>query len=315
MTQRGLVALTVLGISMAGVHAFAQQGQNNRNDNGDRVCFYRDVQFEGPSWCYRPGDELADLRDRGNEISSIRVFGRARVIVYDLDGFMGVADEFDMDVADLRLRSMERRRDWNDRIDSFQVVGRRRGGPFGGFGRNDREDRDDRDNRPARDRICVYEEPNYSGRSQCWTVDEDVNNLSGTGWNDRISSVRVFGRAHVEVYRDSNYRGGRIRTRSRRAGPRPDELGRPDFFIPGAVKRHSLIAAATAAIEPVSRGCSIDTSRRWSHTTRHGFLWHQASSSRKTDSGWHSVTAHGTPSPAQARIGCRSPMSRPVKLS
>jgi hypothetical protein len=31
------------------------------------------------------------------------------------------------------------------------------------------------------------------------------------GWNDRISSVRVFGRARVEVYRDSNYRGERIR--------------------------------------------------------------------------------------------------------
>jgi Peptidase inhibitor family I36 len=215
MKPRALVAVTVLGIWMMGVPALAQQGrdQNNSNNNrdGDRVCFFRDVQFEGPSWCYRPGDELADLRDRGNEISSIRISGRARVVVYDLDEFMGVADEFDMDVADLRLRSMERRRDWNDRIDSFQVVGRRRGGPFGVFGRNDRDDRDDRDNRPARDRICVYEEPNYSGRSQCWTVDEDVNNLSGTGWNDRISSVRVFGRAHVELYRDSNYRGGRIR--------------------------------------------------------------------------------------------------------
>ena len=174
------------------------------------MCFYRDVQFEGPSWCYRPGDELADLRDRGNEISSIRIFGRARVIVYDLDEFMGAADEFDMDVADLRLRNMEGRRNWNDRIDSFQVVGPdvveaavRRVRP--------QRSRDDRDNRPARDRICVYEETNYGGRSQCWTVDEDVNNLSGLGWNDRISSVRVFGRARVELYRDSNYRGGRIR--------------------------------------------------------------------------------------------------------
>ena len=132
MTQRGLVALTILGIWMAGVHAVAGLGQNNRNDSGDRVCFYRDVQFEGPSWCYRPGDELADLRDGGNEISSIRISGRARVVVYDLDEFMGVADEFDMDVADLRLRSMERRRNWNNRINSFQVVGsgRRRGGPY-----------------------------------------------------------------------------------------------------------------------------------------------------------------------------------------
>lgn len=208
MTLRGLVTVIVLGIWMTGVPALAQQrrDQNNSNDNrdGDRVCFFRDVEFEGPSWCYRPGDELADLRDRGDEISSIRIFGRARVIVYDLDEFMGAADEFDMDVADLRLRSMEGRRNWNDRIDSFQVVGggRRRGGQYGNNGR---------DNRPARDRICVYEQANYGGRSQCWDVDEDVENLSGLGWNDRIRSIRVFGRARVELYRDSNYRGGRLR--------------------------------------------------------------------------------------------------------
>ena len=95
MKPRALVAVTVLGIWMMGVPALAQQrrDQNNSNDNrdGDRVCFFRDVQFEGPSWCYRPGDELADLRDRGDEMSSIRVSGRARVIVYDLDEFMGTA--------------------------------------------------------------------------------------------------------------------------------------------------------------------------------------------------------------------------------
>jgi hypothetical protein len=192
---------------MTGAPALAQQGraQNNANSNrdGDRVCFYRDVQFEGPSWCYRPGDELADLRDRGDEFSSIRVFGRARVIVYDQEEFMGAADEFDADVADLRLRSMGGRRDWNDRIESFQVVaGRgRRGGPFG----------DARGNRPARDRVCVYENANYGGRSQCWEIDEEEDNLAGTGWNDRISSIRLFGRARVEVYRDSRYRGERLR--------------------------------------------------------------------------------------------------------
>jgi len=208
MKQRGLIALTALGIWMTGAHADAQQGQNNRNDNADRVCFYRDVQFEGPSWCYRPGDELADLRDRGGEISSIRIFGRARVIVYDMDGFMGMSDEFDMDVADLRLRAMEGRRNWNDRIDSFQVLayGRQRGRGYG-YGRGN----DDRGNQPARDRICVYEDINYGGRSQCWNIDEDQDNLSGMGWNDRISSVRVFGRARVELYRDAGFRGGRVR--------------------------------------------------------------------------------------------------------
>ena len=217
MKQSGLIAVTVLGIWMAGVPAFAQQGRD-RNDNGrneaDRICFYRDVQFEGPSWCFRPGDELADLRDRGNEVSSIRVFGRARVLVWDDEEFMGASDEFDRDIADLRLRNMEGRRNWNDRIDSFQVLGPGRGrgrGPFGFGGGGGRDDRDDRDNRPSRDRVCVYEDINYGGRSQCWNADEDARNLNGLGWNDRISSVRVFGRARVEFYRDADYRGGQIR--------------------------------------------------------------------------------------------------------
>ena len=205
MKHRALAAVMIVGVSIVAVPASAQPGRD-RNDT-DQVCFYRDIQFQGPSWCYRPGDELADLRNRGNEISSIRVIGRARVIVWDAEQFMGASDEFDRDVADLRLRAMEGRRDWNDRIDSFQVLGPgRRGGGF--FGNNGR---DDRDNRPSRDRICVYEDINYGGRSQCWSADEEERNLSGSGWNDRISSIRVFGRARVEMYRDADYRGGRIR--------------------------------------------------------------------------------------------------------
>ena len=64
-----------------------------------------------------------------------------------------------------------------------------------------------RQDRPARDRVCIYEDVNYGGRSQCWSADEEARNLSGTGWNDRISSIRVFGRARLEVYRDADYRG------------------------------------------------------------------------------------------------------------
>jgi hypothetical protein len=208
MKHRAFIALMVVGLSMTAAPAFAQgRDRNDDRDNrdGDRVCFYRDIEFQGPSWCYRPGDELADLRNRANEISSVRILGRARVIVYDQEEFMGVSDEFDMDVPNLRLRAMEGRRDWNDRIDSFKVVEFNRRGR--GFGR----DRDDRDNRPSRDRICVYEDINYGGRSQCWNADDEERNLSGTGWNDRISSIRIFGRARVEVYRDADYRGQRVR--------------------------------------------------------------------------------------------------------
>ena len=67
------------------------------------MCFYRDVNFGGASWCYQPGDELADLRNRRNEISSIRITGRARVLVFDEREFEGDAEEFTSDVPDLTL--------------------------------------------------------------------------------------------------------------------------------------------------------------------------------------------------------------------
>jgi hypothetical protein len=213
MKHRAFAAVIVASLSMTAVPAFAQQGRDRSdgrdNRDTDRVCFYRDVEYQGPSWCYRPGDELADLRNRNNEISSIRIFGRARVVVWDQEEFMGATDEFDMDAPDLRLRAMEGRRNWNDRIDSFQVLSFNRRGRGFGVGRIDRDD--DRANRPARDRICVYEDINYGGRSQCWNADEEERNLNGRGWNDRISSIRVYGRARVEVYRDADYRGQRLR--------------------------------------------------------------------------------------------------------
>jgi hypothetical protein len=184
--------------------------QRARDD--DRVCFYQHAQYQGKEWCYRPGDELADLRDQRNEISSLRIFGRARVVVFDEREFAGASDEFDMDVPDLTLRNMEGRRNWNDRIESFMIAdarGGRRGGIFG-RGRGDR--RDDRDRLAVRDRICVYDGINYQGRSQCWDAGEEESNLNRTnGWNDHIVSVRVFGRTSVDVYRDANFRGQRLR--------------------------------------------------------------------------------------------------------
>jgi hypothetical protein len=210
MKPGALAVLMVLGFSTVASPAFAQGRDRDRDDNRDpdRVCFYRDVNFQGASWCYRPGDELADLRNQKNEISSIRVYGRARVRVYDQEEFSGASEEFDRDVTDLTLRVLEGRRNWNDRIDSFQVVAINRGFGFGrGRGRGG-----DRDERPSsRDRICIYEDVNFGGRSQCWDVDGEERNLSGSGWNDRVSSIRIYGRARVELYRDADYRGGRLR--------------------------------------------------------------------------------------------------------
>jgi hypothetical protein len=206
--------LLLAGVLLTGTVApAAAQGRGD-----DRACFYKDVQFQGEEWCYRAGDEVADLRNRRNEISSVRIFGRARVMVFDEREFLGASDEFDRDVPDLNLRTMEGRRTWNDRIESFAMADDR-GRPGGIFGnrdrrdddRRDRRDNDERDRRVSRDRICVFQGVNYTGRSQCWDAGEEEQNLNRTnGWNDSISSIRVFGRTTVEVFRDANFRGQRL---------------------------------------------------------------------------------------------------------
>jgi hypothetical protein len=210
--MRRLLFVLSCGALLAGAVAPAA-AQEQRDD--DRVCFYRDVEYQGEAWCYRAGDELADLRNRRNEISSLRIFGRARVTVFDEREFLGAADEFDRDVPDLSLRNMEGRRTWNDRIESFRITtdrGGRFGGLFGNRGRGDGRDDDRRDRRATRDRICVYDRPNYAGRSQCWDAGAEEENLNRTnGWNDRIASIRVFGRTSVEVYREAGFRGQRLR--------------------------------------------------------------------------------------------------------
>src|SRR5260221_371461 len=59
-----------------------------------------------------------------------------------------------------------------------------------------------------RDRVCVYDRPNYQGREQCWSAGQDLSDLGRAGnWSDRISSIRVFGPAAVVLYRDIGFRG------------------------------------------------------------------------------------------------------------
>lgn len=57
--------------------------------------------------------------------------------------------------------------------------------------------------------VCVYEKPNYEGRSH-WNAGTHISNLKFPDWNDRISSVRVFGHAQLTGYKDKDFRGERV---------------------------------------------------------------------------------------------------------
>jgi hypothetical protein len=83
------------------------------------VCFYRDVDFGGQYFCAAVGTTAEQVpAGMNDQISSIRVFGNAEVIVFRENGFQGQSRRFDSDVNDLRRVKM------NDRISSFRV-GRR----------------------------------------------------------------------------------------------------------------------------------------------------------------------------------------------
>ena len=210
------ILVTLLSFSRDGAAQFGRDRDDRGRNGRDRVCFYKDSQFQGWEQCYQVGDEIADLGGRKNAISSFRIMGRARVVVYDQRGFQGDSDEFSSDVADLEFRNRSGSKSWNDRIESIRILPDGRGGFGGIFRPQNRDDRDDRDDRNGsigrgREGVCVYDQPNFRGRSTCWEAGQDERNLNRLeGWNDRIRSIRVYGRARARVYRDAGYRGERL---------------------------------------------------------------------------------------------------------
>jgi Bacterial SH3 domain/Peptidase inhibitor family I36 len=65
------------------------------------------------------------------------------------------------------------------------------------------------------DRVCFYENANYRGRSFCVGEGDRDNRLSNF-WDDRISSIRIFGDVSVRICEDTNYRGRCVIHRSSR---------------------------------------------------------------------------------------------------
>ena len=146
-----LVALTFFAVVVA-ASAVAQEGGGNHNDrdrgsnsgwwdrdanapwpptgnwHGGRwgsggACFYRDPNYGGSYFCLRRGEQRDSLPGIGNDISSIRAFGGARVTVFDKTGFRGARARLRSDVSDLRQLGVSGmgNHTWNNRISSVRV--------------------------------------------------------------------------------------------------------------------------------------------------------------------------------------------------
>ena len=85
------------------------------------ACFYRDRNFGGNFFCLHRGEGRESLGGLGDDISSIRVFGGARVTVYNDRDFRGGKAQTRGDLPDLRNWSYQGGHTWNNRISSVRV--------------------------------------------------------------------------------------------------------------------------------------------------------------------------------------------------
>ncbi len=87
------------------------------------ACFYKDRNFGGSFFCLRRGEQRESLGNYGDDISSIRVFGRARAMIYDDRNFSGARQRVSGDVGDLRQYRVSQKpgHTWNNRVSSIRV--------------------------------------------------------------------------------------------------------------------------------------------------------------------------------------------------
>src|SRR5262245_45026561 len=101
MRLRKVLCLSLLALAVSSP-AIAQRWGRERFPR-DGVCFFRDPNFNGDYFCVRAGDELNRMPEGMNDqISSIRIFGRAEVVVFKDVRFEGRSARFDNDIRNLR---------------------------------------------------------------------------------------------------------------------------------------------------------------------------------------------------------------------
>lgn len=185
--MRKLVLLGAVAVAAIASAAIAQPSGR------ERITLYDGPNFTGRSVTY--DHDISNLpREFQDRAVSVRIVGSWRVCS-DSD-YRGQCVEIDRDIRDLRALGMDRT------ISSMKNTGPYGGGgrPGGGYDRpGGGYDRPGGypgggypgDGRPTgRERITLYEGPNYTGRS--YSFDRDITNLPAQ-YQDRALSVRIVG--------------------------------------------------------------------------------------------------------------------------
>jgi hypothetical protein len=221
-TRKSITSLIGLCCVLVAASASAQPRWGRDRQPQAGACFYEDNNFRGRYFCVRPGERLQSLpNSMGDEISSVRVLGSSEVTVFRDSNLRGRSARFIGDVRDLKGEG------WNDQISSVDVVdgrdysgygrdddrnrGRNRGANRGGW-RSDRAPVWSRDQAVPREGACFYEDTNFRGQYFCAPRGATYRALP-RGFNDRISSVRVFG-GEARIFQNENFRGRSTQIRS-----------------------------------------------------------------------------------------------------
>ena len=86
------------------------------------ACFFSTANYRDNRFCVRRGDRLSRLPSNfGDNISSIKLFGGARAVVFNDRNYTGGSQEFRNSVPDLRNRRFRDGHTWNNRISSVIV--------------------------------------------------------------------------------------------------------------------------------------------------------------------------------------------------
>jgi hypothetical protein len=95
----------------------------NRRPNPRRgACVYTSRNFTGNHFCVRAGDRLGSLPGNfGDNISSIQVFGGARVTIFNDRNFRNGSTTLGVSVPDLRNIPFRGGHTWNNRVSSIIV--------------------------------------------------------------------------------------------------------------------------------------------------------------------------------------------------